>query len=302
MSPKNLWDWPYPMPEWQDQPNESSTGDPRAPGRDDSPEADIIASSKRGNTSEIEDEIDRLVRRFKRGDPPKQPPSEPPRPPWPQDRGSDMCAWYYSFRYGDIFGIYICEECVDRIASELWLHGIPYDIALKIAFSFIYGHEIFHYRVDRAVEMLELSVSRAIGSSTQMWMNRWRASKHHKPRSGLDLLEEACANLHGLTQATTRAKEEKPATSTVDYSKISGLVLCSMMDNSGPGYRDYSRVGYPNTQKSQDDLISWYLLLTGRAVGVPSAPIENLGKTITSSRRKGNLRIDPKVPLYWVKC
>jgi hypothetical protein len=69
--------------------------------------------------------------------------------------------------------------------------------ALEIAFTFLYGHEILHYRIDRAVELLELSVGRATGKPSVMWLNRWTNSFHHKPRVGLDLLEEACANRYG---------------------------------------------------------------------------------------------------------
>jgi len=296
------WHWPYPLPEWQDQSDEPFEHDRRVPGRDDSPEVGIIARSQRGDTSDIEGAIERLRRQSKRGTPPRKPPDEPPPPPWSPDRGSDVCAWYYSFRYGDIFGIYICEECVDRIANELWLRGIPDYTALEIAFAFLYGHEIFHYRVDRAVEWLELSVGRANGRPSAMWLNRWKASTHHKPGAGLDLLEEACANRHGLSEAVTRAGNTVAAGSTSSYAKISKSVLGAMMDRSGPGYRDYARVGRPNTHRSQDELLSWYLLLSGSAAKVHSAPIKEIRRTMPDSVRKGGLGIDPSVPLYWVSC
>jgi len=296
------WDWPYPLPELQDYSDQPFEGDPRVPGRDDTPEADVIARSQRGDTSDIERAIERLRRQSKRGAPPRKPPDELPPPPWPPDGGSDVCAWYWSFRYGDCFGIYICEECVDRIANELWLRGVPDDAAVEIALAFLYGHEIFHYRIDRAVELLELSVGRANGKSSSMWLNRWSKTTHHRPGVGLDLLEEACANRHGLTEAVGRAEKTVDAGSNPSNPRIAESVLSAIMDRSGPGYRDYARVGPPNTLKSQDELLSWYLLLTGSAAKIINAPIEKIRQTMPGSVRKGSLGIDPSVPLYWVQC
>lgn len=299
---RRSWDWPYPLPEWREQAGEPYEGDRRAPGRDDVPEADIIARSRRGDISDIEREIRRLRSRSKRGVPPQQPPNQPPAPPWPPDRGADACAWYYSFRFGDIFGIYICEECVDRIANELWLRGVPEDAAVEIAFAFLYGHEIFHYRIDRAVEFLERSVGRANGKPSTLWLNRWRIGAHHRPGAGLDLLEEACANRHGLWEAVERAKKMVAAGSDSSIPVTAKSVLSAMMDRSGPGYRDYARVGPPNTTRSNDELLSWYLLLSGSAAKVPAEPIEGIRRTFPKSQSKGSLGIDPSVPLFWVKC
>jgi len=299
---RRSWDWPYPLPEWQDQSDQPVEGDPRVPGRDDAPEADVIARSQRGDTSDIERAIERLRRQAKRGAPPRQPPDEPPPPPWPPDGGSDECAWYWSFRYGDCFGIYICEECVDQVANRLWLYGIPEDTALEIAFAFLYGHEIFHYRVDRAVELLERSVGRANGMPSTMWLNRWKSNKHHTPGAGLDLLEEACANRHGLTEAVNRARKTVPGGATSSVAMTTQTLLCAMMDESGPGYRDYARAGPPNTLRSQDELLSWYLLLACSVAKVHGAPVGEIRRTMPGSVRKGNLGIDPSVPLYWVQC
>jgi hypothetical protein len=213
-----------------------------------------------------------------------------------------MCAWYNSFRYGDIFGVYICEECLDRIANELWFRGIPDDLALEIAFAFLYGHEVFHYRVDRAVEMLELSVSRATGKPSVMWLNRWYQSFHHKPGAGLDLLEEACANQHGLSEAVARADKMSSAGAVSSSAMITESVLSAMMDSSGPGYRDYAAVGKPHKFRSQDELLSWYLLLSGSAANIPSSPITRIRQTMPAAVRKGSLGIDPSVPLYLAKC
>jgi hypothetical protein len=297
------FDWPYELPAWEPLPQRPPAEPLRAPGRIDVAQPEIIAESQEGDTSAIERELERRRKKPPHDEPPPQPPSDTPQPPWPSDDGTDACAWYLSFRYarsrnGSPFGIYICVECIDHLAETLWRHGIKHGTAQRLAFEFIYGHEQFHYRVDRGVEMLEHVLNVASGVATQLWLQRWVTSRHPMPRVGLDLLEEACANEQALSVITrTRSR-----TTTAHDKTIAKRVLTAMMRRSGAGYKDFDKVSGTKTGPAHDMLMSWFLLLhpdgTSRAVG----PVSGIRRVIPPQVKKGTLKTDPDVPLYLVHC
>lgn len=305
------WDWPYERPVWEPLPQRPPATPPRSPGRTDDRLPRVIAASEGDDTSAIERELERRRRNAGRGNPPPQPPPGPPLPPWSPNDGTEKCAWYVSFRFGDPpFGIYICVECIDRIAEVLWQHGMDYARAHRVAFAFLYGHEQFHYRVDRGVEMLEHGLGVATGVVTQLWMQRWVSSRHHSPGNGLDLLEEACSNQQALSAAMKEAgdlsigttKRKRPKADGVRDKAIAKLILSEMMTRSAPGYKDFDMVSRPNTGYAQEVLMSWFLLLNpgggSRAVG----PISGMSTMIPRPVKSGILKTDPEVPLYLVDC
>ena len=327
---KRDWYWPYPRPEWEPLP-ERTPGNPRAPGRQEDNNPRVIASSEEEDTSNIEAAIEELRSKAGRGKPPPAPPGQtilPPwspddggkrvLPPWSPDDGTDRCAWYMSFRFGSAFGIYICSKCLVKISHSLWIHGLEDQRAWRVAFAFLYGHELFHYRVDRGVELLENCLATATGVASPLWSHRWIQTRHSKHGSGLDLLEEACANQQGLAAALkmaiaddpvglkrkrTKAIKHKRTKADADRDKATiEYVLQGMMRNSGPGYRDFENVSKPFVSEAQDELMSWYLLLNARGAGRALGPIQEIRRVIPMSVKKGNLGTDPSVPLKLVDC
>jgi len=304
------WDWPYERPVWEPFPQQPPASPPRSPGRNDDATPRIIAESEGDDTSAIEAALERRIQNARRGDPPRQPPGSPPQPPWSRDDGTDKCAWYLSFRYGRSFGIYICVECIDRIAEVLWQHGMEYVRAHRVAFAFLYGHEQFHYRVDRGVELLERGLEVATGITTHLWMQRWASSRHHVPGNGLDLLEEACANQQALSAAVKEAgnftvgttKRKRPKVDVDRDKSISQHVLSEMMKHSGKGYRDFDKVSYPNVGDAQNELMSWFLLLDPSGRGKTVGPVPGISSVIPRPVKKGNLNTDPEVPLKLLQC
>ena len=303
------WPWPYPRPEWQPLP-EQTPGNPRAPGRQEDNNPRVIASSEDEDTSSIEVAIEDMRSKAGRGKPPPPPPTQTILPPWSPDDGTDRCAWYMSFRFGSAFGIYICRECLIKISHSLWTQGLEDQRAWRVAFAFLYGHELFHYRVDRGIELLENCLATATGVASPLWLHRWNQTRHNKHGLGLDLLEEACANQQGLVAALKMATADDPvslkhkrtkANNDRDKSITEG-VLKGMMIKSGPGYRDFENVSRPFTSKAQDELISWYLLLNARGAGRALGPIQEIRRVIPLSVKKGNLGTDPSVPLKIVDC
>ena len=327
---KRDWYWPYPRPEWEPLP-ERTPGNPRAPGRQEDNNPRVIASSEEEDTSSIEAAIEELRSKAGRGKPPPAPPGQtilPPwspddggkrvLPPWSPDDGTDRCAWYMSFRFGSAFGIYICSKCLVKISHSLWIHGLEDQRAWRVAFAFLYGHELFHYRVDRGVELLENCLATATGVASPLWSHRWIQTRHSKHGSGLDLLEEACANQQGLAAALKMAIADDPVglkrkrTKAIKHRRTKAdadrdkatieYVLQGMMRNSGPGYRDFENVSKPFVSEAQDELMSWYLLLNARGAGRALGPIQEIRRVIPMSVKKGNLGTDPSVPLKLVDC
>lgn len=303
------WYWPYPLPEWQPLP-ERTPGNPRAPGRQEDNNPRVIASSEGEDTSSIETAIEVMRRKAGRGKPPPAPPDQTILPPWSPDDGTDRCAWYMSFRFGSAFGIYICRDCLIKISDSLWTQGLEDERAWRVAFAFLYGHELFHYRVDRGVELLENCLATATGVASPLWLHRWIQTRHNKPGLGLDLLEEACANQQGLVAALKMATADDPVSLKHKRTKanndrdkvITEAVLKVMMNKSAPGYRDFENVSRPFTSKAQDELMSWYLLLNARGAGSALGPIQEIRRVIPLSVKKGNLGTDPSVPLKIVDC
>ena len=310
------WDWgrkyrfDYDRPSWEPFPQREPASRPRSPGRKDDSFPPVIARSEGDDTTAIERELERRRRQFTRNSPPPPPPRVI-QPPWSDDEGTDKCAWYLSFRYGHRFGIYICVECIDRIAEMLWRHGMEYERAQRVAFVFLYGHEQFHYRVDRGVELLEHSLEVATGNATELWLQRWVTSRFHTPGRGLDLLEEACANQQGLASAlkdiesdlTKKPKRKSRDKEDVKRDKdIADPVLSAMMKASGLGYSFFKDVSGSYINPAQDDLMSWFLLLDKSGMGKPVGPVTGLSRVIPRPVKKGGLGIDPEVPLFLVNC
>ena len=305
------WDWPYERPAWEPFPQRPPVTPPRSPGRVDDRSPRVIAASEGDDTSAIERELERRLRNAGRGAPPQQPPQGPPLPPWSPGDGTDKCAWYLSFRYGNPpFGIYICVECIDRIAEVLWEHGMEYERAQRVAFAFLYGHEQFHYRVDRGVQMLENALEVATSVATQLWIQRWVTSRHHSPGNGLDLLEEACSNQQALSAAMKEAgdlfirstKRKRPKADGDRDKATAKYVLSEMMTRSAPGYRDFDWASRPNTGFAQEQLMSWYLQLGPSGGSKPVVSISGINMLIPRPVKYGNLNTDPEVPLFLVDC
>lgn len=305
------WDWIRNPPPWEPFPPRETAQSPRAPGRDDVQQSPVIAASQEGDTTVIERELERRRSSASRGAPPQQPPTGGIQPPWPGKGGTDKCAWYLSFRYVKHFGIYICAECIDRIAEVLWNHGVDYARAQRVAFAFLYGHEQFHYRVDRGVELLEHSVDVVTGAATSLWLQRWVNTRFNAPGAGLSLLEEACANQQGLARAlkeldsdvTSNSRHKRTNQASISRDKsIAEHVLSEMMKASGPGYRNFESVSRRNTASAHDDLMSWFLLLGASGKGTPLGPVAGIHRVIPRQVQKGLLGVDPDVPLYLLRC
>ena len=118
------WDWGDERPRWEPFPQRPPASPPRIPGREEDIRPQVIAVSEGEDTRAIERELERRRRELTGKNPP--PPGQI-EPPWSGGEGTDRCAWYLSFRYGREFGIYICIECIDQIASMLWRHGMDYE-------------------------------------------------------------------------------------------------------------------------------------------------------------------------------
>jgi len=141
-------------------------------------------------------------------------------------------------------------------------------------------------------------------------MQRWVTSRHHSPGSGLDLLEEACANQQALSAAMKEAgdlfigttKRKRPKADGDRDKVIAKDVLSEMMTRSAPGYRDFDRVSRPNTGVAQDQLMSWFLQLNPSGGSKAVGPILGISRVVPLPVKEGNLNTDPEVPLFLVDC
>ena len=282
---KRDWYWPHPLPEWQPLPERTPGGNPQSPGRQEVIIPRVIVSSEGEDTSRIEAAIDELARISGGGE--RKPPPPPPDLSMPDD-----CSWYISFRYGDKFGIYIREECLDRVIDALVSKGIEDQQAKNVAYEFFYRREYFHYQIDRAVESQEDILATATGVTSDLWLQRWK-SPH---RRELDRLERALANHHGLNAALKTVKSGN----VLRDKEITKYVFVGMLDKSGSGYQDVKYVSSPYTGSALSELLSQYLLLNTNGAGQSYGPVQKSVQLIPRAIKKGNLGIDPSVPVHLV--
>ena len=284
---KRDWYWPYPLPEWQPLPERTPGGNPQSPGRQEVKIPRVIVSSEGEDTSRIEAAIDELARISGGGErnPPRQPPLSDLSMP-------DDCSWYISFRYGNKFGIYIREECLLRVMDALVSEGMAALQAKTVAYEFFYRREYFHYLIDRAVELEENILATAKGVTPDLWLQRWKSPRHKQ----LDKLERALANHHGLKASLKTVKSGN----VLRDKEITRDVLVGMLDKSGSGYQDVTSVSSPYTTRALDELLSEYLLLNTNGAGQAFGPVQKIAQLIPRAIKKGNLGIDPSVPVHLV--
>jgi len=233
-------------------------------------------------------------------DQPRRPIGGPPERP----ANSDACAWYYSIRYQDLFGIYICRECLAYFELVLRRAGVSKTVASYSAFRLLYAHEEFHYRVDRAVETLEWVLEVASGRRVDLWLNKRQSHIFNPNGNSIELLEEACANLNGWKAAYASAPRAGGGRSSSSQRSIVKQVLASELLRMPAGYRDFAEVAYPNTREAHARLVSMFLL-TERAK-IPAAMVPevhfNMRHAIPRAARKGRYLTDPEVPLNIFSC
>lgn len=285
---KRDWDWPYRLLGWQPLPERTPDANPQSPGRNEVKIPRVIVSSEGEDTSRIEAAIDELAEISGGG---KRPPPPMQRslsgPPMPDD-----CSWYVSFRYGNKFGIYIRQECLDRVIDELVSEGMENQQAKIVAFAFFYRREYFHYQIDRAVELEEDILATVKGVTPDLWLQRWKSPRHKQ----LDKFERALANHHGLKASLKTVKSGN----VLRDKEITRTVLVGMMDKSGSGYQGVTSVSSPYTTRDLDELLSEYLLLNTNGAGQSFGPVQKIAQLIPRAIKKGNLGIDPSVPVHLV--
>ena len=276
------WPWPYPRPEWQPRPERTPGGNPQSPGRQEFKIPYVIVSSEGEDTSKIEAAIEKLAGKSGGG---KRPPLSDPSMP-------EDCSWYISWRYGNRFGIYIRQECLERIMDALVREGMAAQQAKTVAYEFFYRREYFHYLIDRAVELEENILATAKGVTPDLWLQRWKSPRHKQ----LDKLERALANDHGLKAALKTVKSGN----VLRDKEITKDVFVGMLDKSGSGYQDVKSVSSPYTTRALDELLSMYLLLNTNGAGQAFGPVQKIAQLIPRAVKKGNLGIDPSVPVHFV--
>jgi len=233
-------------------------------------------------------------------DEPRRPIGGPPERP----ADTDACAWYYSFRYQDLFGIYICRECLAYFELVLRRAGVSKTVASNSAFRLLYAHEEFHYRVDRAVETLEWVLEVATGRTVDLWLGKRQSHIFNPSGNSISLLEEACANLNGWKAAYTMAPRAGGGRSPRDQRSIVKQVLASELLRMPAGYRDFADVARPKTREAHARLVSMFLL-TERAK-IPAAMLPqvhlNVRHVMPRAAREGRYLTDPEVPLKIFSC
>lgn len=306
MPRRNRYWWPeWDLPEDPGRRREPDA-DPRAPGVPPPapPKLPPLASYPGDGAERIARLLDEIAEAI--GQPPFQPPppNDPPppkEPPWPHDGGTDSCAWYLSFRYGSEFGIYMCRNCIRRIATYLVGNGVQPNTAVRATFMFLYGHELLHYRVDRAVESLEGITHLLTGRRTSIWLLRFTSHQPDSAGRALVLLEEAIANAIGLKSATSYV-EDTSTSPTSDQALRVSESLKTLMRASGDGYRHFEDAMSPRTTRRKGELVSLYAqLLQGRSRPSGTA-VDELHSLIPSAKRSTQLRIDPTIPLFIRNC
>ena len=280
---KRDWYWPYTLPEWQPLPERTPDGNPQSPGRNEVKIPRVIVSSEGEDTSRIEAAIDELAGISGGGKPP---------PPPPDTSMPDDCSWYISFRYGDKFGIYIRQECLARVIDALVNKGMEDQQAKIVAFAFFYRREYFHYQIDRVVELEEDILATVKGVTPDLWLQRWKSPRHKQ----LDKLERALANDHGLKAALKTVKSGN----VLRDKEITKDVFVGMLDKSGSGYQDVKSVSSPYTTRALDELLSMYLLLNTNRAFQSFVLVQKIAQLIPRAIKKGNLGIDPSVPVHLV--
>lgn len=150
---------------------------------------------------------------------------------------TDRCAWYRSIAFHGVgFGVFVKQECMLRVASELapWVfapgHTLSYgDVGRLIlsAFAYLFLHEQFHHKVD------SFAIRLAIVERRLVYRRYWRDA--YLPAKGTDdLLEEALATADAYRRVS-RATYSR----VIGRRAVQGLreYLDAVIPFSPPGYR-----------------------------------------------------------------
>lgn len=166
----------------------------------------------------LQDSIDgaRLESIFKRG-------SEDPL--WEVD----SLAWYYPFHFRGKYepGIYIPLSTVLMISNLIPSSSVAFQDRWNIAFTFIYGHEGFHFHTEHLLAELEIISRRPLFVPSKIARIK-RELKHHA-------LEEQMANEFGFLKAMQYCLERK-----ISISCLSGIKKYARRQPKG--YRDFRYV------------------------------------------------------------
>lgn len=139
---------------------------------------------------------------------------------------TDYCAWYYSFRFPHLVGIYIRLDCWFSISRYLHENGVPADVAVDEAFMMLFRHEYFHFAVDKATAILE----RAAGLSSGTFVDHW--IPYHRANNP-SLLEEALANANAYKNAGKGNPKHR--------DRVRELIA-HWMRQQPAGYRDFEKM------------------------------------------------------------
>ena len=203
---------------------DGDSGEVVVPGRED------VESTRPRFGGETYDSFDirrrQMIREVGAGGNSGRPPSGEIVGPRETPPPTDYCAWYYSFRYPALVGIYVRIECWFSISRYLHENGIPADVAVDEAFMMLFRHEYFHFAVDRATAILE----RAVGLSSGTFVDHW--IPYHRANNP-SLLEEALANAN----AYKNAGKGNP----VHRERVRELIA-HWMRRQPAGYRDFEKV------------------------------------------------------------
>jgi hypothetical protein len=197
---------------------------------------------------------------IEREDPPE---NRPPDDPSPSSRERQLAAplgWsgyqacYLPFRYRTPnlgrWGIEISLFHVVRMGIDLKRLGATPLLALNVARQYLWHHEIYHFRTERVVEMLE-SVQLISGSRDVYALGSRLKTRH--------FLEEALAVARSLNSVKSEFRKlPAPAlTSIINYFVTASTLL-------PPGYRDFGLVRSSNAfYEGSTALVRLYLAGAG---------------------------------------
>jgi hypothetical protein len=196
-------------------------------------------------------------------------------------------------------------QCLAHFEYVLRKAGASRKVASSCAFRFLYRHELFHYRVDRAVETLEAALEIENGFPVRLWFRKRVPNRFNPSGKTIELLEEACANLDGWKAAYKEAPAGRGGGKQPSQRDIVKKALAQEMLRMPAGYRDFDAVDRPHTRIAHATLVSQYVLIErAHKPGPPALPDIHLGlrSTIPLINRGGPFETDPDVPLFFVDC
>lgn len=202
----------------------------------------------------------------------------------------EHCAWYDSYHYGrKNWGIHIGEDCWAGLARRLQIEASKANYtnstnpskgsdftrsseAVRGAFFMLFLHEFFHYQVDIAATMIEITTGRP------NYYTNYSRNVYWPSYRGSGALEEALANRYMFGR--------------FEYCRINRDYLHAKLLLEGPGYRDFHLYKGQNFWQGRRRLMNQIL----RCVpAVPNeAPIEQLMEILSPDvDAKGN-----RVPIW----